>query len=100
MQITFFAVTKIPKDERGGNMWAKRVCGILFHGDGSNLSGLMIGRQLCVVSCMFFIARVVAFNIDPVAGESTMFGVSAKTNFMAICRLDCVHSASALQDWQ
>ena len=76
MQIAFFAVAKIPKDERGNSMWAKRTCEILFHGDGYNLSGFMIGRQLCVVSCMFFIARVTSLNIDPDAGEETIFGVS------------------------
>merc|ERR1711976_1010014 len=34
-----------------------------------------IGRQLCVVSCMFFIARVTSLNIEPGMGEN-IFGVS------------------------
>lgn len=39
----------------------------------------MIGRQLCVVSCMFFIARVTSLNINPDAGDPTLWGVSAGT---------------------
>jgi len=39
------------------------------------LAGFMIGRQLCVVSCMFFIARVTSLDIDPNSGD-TIFGVS------------------------
>ena len=79
MQIAFFAVAKIPKDERGDNYWAKKTCEILYFGEAHNLSGFMIGRQLCVVSCMFFIARVTSLDIDPDAEDfdgETIFGVS------------------------
>ncbi len=75
MQIAFFAVSKLPEDERGDSYWAKKTCGLLFRGDAHNLSGFMIGRQLCVVSCMFFIARVTSFNIDPGAGDATLWGM-------------------------
>jgi len=75
MQIAFFAVSRIPEDERGESWIAKKVCNILFFGDAHNLAGFMIGRQLCVVSCMFFIARVTSLDIDPDSGD-TIFGVS------------------------
>ena len=77
MQIAFFAVSRIPESERGDSIWAKKTCALLFHGDSHNLSGFMIGRQLCVVSCMFFIARVTSLDIDPDAGDPTIWGVSA-----------------------
>jgi len=76
MQIAFFAVAKIPEDQRGDNIWAKKTCKLLFHGDAHNLSGFMIGRQLCVVSCMFFIARVTSLDIDVDEGDETLWGIS------------------------
>jgi len=75
MQIAFFAVSRIPEDQRGNNLFAKKTCEILFFGESHNLSGFMIGRQLCVVSCMFFIARVTSLNIEPGFGNN-IFGVS------------------------
>jgi silicon transporter len=77
MQIAFFAVAKIPESERGDSVFAKKTCELLFRGKGRNLPGFMIGRQLCVVSCMFFIARVTSLNVDVDAGEETLWGVSA-----------------------
>jgi silicon transporter len=74
MQIAFFAVAKIPKAERGDSVFAKKTCELLFKGEGNNLPGFMIGRQLCVVSCMFFIARVTSVEIAE--GEENIFGVS------------------------
>merc|ERR1712087_339925 len=82
MQIAFFAVSRIPEDERGSSFFAKKTCEILFFGESHNLSGFMIGRQLCVVSCMFFIARVTSLNIDPEAlpgREGNIWGVSGST---------------------
>merc|ERR1712151_536348 len=49
-------------------------CELLFKGEGYNLPGFMIGRQLCVVSCMFFIARVTSVSIPE--GGSNIFDVS------------------------
>lgn len=79
MQIAFFAVARIKEAERGDSMWAKKTCALLFHGDAFNLSGFMIGRQLCVVSCMFFIARCTSLDIDVDAGDETLWGVSKGT---------------------
>ena len=75
MQIAFFAVSRIPEDERGDSFFAKKTCEILFWGESHNLAGFMIGRQLCVVSCMFFIARVTSLNIDSEVDDN-IFGVS------------------------
>jgi hypothetical protein len=77
MQIAFFAVAKIPASKRGDSYFAKKTCELLFKGEGRNLPGFMIGRQLCVVSCMFFVARVTSLNVDVDAGEETLWGVSA-----------------------
>merc|ERR1719457_212138 len=63
MQIAFFAVAKIPASERGESAWALRTCHLLFRGEGNNLPGFMIGRQLTVVSCMFFVARVTSVKL-------------------------------------
>jgi silicon transporter len=74
MQIAFFAVARIPADERGDSTFALKTCELLFRGRGENLAGFMIGRQLCVVSCMFIVARVTTIEIDE--GEENIFGVS------------------------
>jgi len=73
MQIAFFCVSKIPAAERGESVWAMKTCELLFRGEGNNLPGFMIGRQLCVVSCMFFVARVTSVDIGE--GEENIFGV-------------------------
>lgn len=73
MQIAFFAVAKLPASERGKSFFAMKTCHLLFGGSGNNLPGFMIGRQLCVVSCMFFVARVT--SVDTKGGEN-IFGVS------------------------
>eukprot|EP01083_Nonionella_stella_P150630 480183_1 len=74
MQIAFFAVAKLPASERGDSVFAVKTCNLLFKGDGYNMPAFMVGRQLCVVSCMFFIARVTSLKYED--GE-TIFGVSA-----------------------
>jgi len=74
MQIAFFAVAKIPEADRGDSTFAKKTCDLLFIGEGTNLPGFMIGRQLCVVSCMFFVARVT--SVDLPDDEDNIFGVS------------------------
>jgi uncharacterized membrane protein YhaH (DUF805 family) len=75
MQIAFFAVAKVTKEERGSAKFAKMICEVLFRGKGRNLPGFMIGRQLTVVFCMFVVARVTSLNIPPGAGYN-IFGVS------------------------
>jgi len=74
MQIAFFAVSKLPVSERGDSVWALKTTELLFRGEGNNLPGFMIGRQLCVVSCMFFVARVTSVDIGE--DEENIFGVS------------------------
>jgi len=75
MQIAFFAVAKIPASERGDSVWALRTCNLLYSGDGNNLPGFMVGRQLCVVSCMLFIARVTSVKVAD-DGSENIFGAS------------------------
>jgi len=73
MQIAFFAVAKITEEERGSSFFAKKTCELLYSGEGHNLPGFMIGRQLCVVSCMIFVARVTSVDV----GDSgNLMGVS------------------------
>jgi hypothetical protein len=73
-QIAYFAVAKLQKSERGSSIWALKTCEILFKNNNHNLAAFMIGRQLCVVSCMFFIARITSVDIED--GEDNIFGVS------------------------
>merc|ERR1712127_235616 len=73
MQIAFFAMAKLPESERGDSYWAKKTCALLFKGEGVNLPGFMIGRQLCVVSCMFFVARVTSVKLGE--DDPNIFGV-------------------------
>lgn len=74
MQIAFFAVAKIPASERGDSVFAKKTCELLFRGEGYNMPAFMVGRQLCVVSCMFFVARVTTVSIPE--GGNNIFNVS------------------------
>jgi len=64
MQIAFFAVAKLPASERGTSFFARKTCDLLFKGNGQNLPGFMIGRQLTVVSCFFVVARVTTLNVE------------------------------------
>jgi len=50
-------------------------CDLLFAGKGQNLPGFMIGRQICVVGCMFVVARVCTLNVTLGAGQNVL-GVS------------------------
>ena len=70
--IAFFAAAKLRSSERGDSYFAMKTCEVLFNGEGLNLPAFMIGRQLCVVSCMLFVARVT--SIDTKGGEN-IFGV-------------------------
>jgi hypothetical protein len=73
MQIAFFAVAKLSKAEQGQNKFVKMTCKLLFKGNGKNLPGFMVGRQLCVVTCFFVVARVTTLNITD---GSRIFGIS------------------------
>jgi len=76
-QIAYFACVKMQKVERGedGKMgyFAKRSSEILFRNENHNLAAFLVGRQLCVVSCMFFIARITAVKVE--TPEDNIFGV-------------------------
>ena len=74
MQIAFFAVAKMTEEERTKSPWAKRTCDVLFEGDGRNLPGFMVGRQMCVTMCFFIIARVTTITTHE--GDENIFGVS------------------------
>jgi hypothetical protein len=73
-QIAYFAVAKLQKSERGDGYFAKKTCELLFKNNNHNLAAFMVGRQLCVVSCMFFIARITSIKVEE--GEENIFGVS------------------------
>uniref|UniRef100_A0A7S2VFU4 Silicon transporter n=1 Tax=Entomoneis paludosa TaxID=265537 RepID=A0A7S2VFU4_9STRA len=73
MQIAFFAVAKMTEEERNYNSWATWTNELLFGNGGKGLPGFMIGRQLCVVSCFFVIARVTTVSIED--GDDNVLGV-------------------------
>jgi len=75
MQIAFFAVAKMSKEEVANAKCAKMTCDVLFDEKGRNLPGFMIGRQICVVGCMFVVARVCTLNVEVGTGQNVL-GVS------------------------
>jgi hypothetical protein len=75
MQIAFFAVSKLPKSERGTHKIALKTCDCLFRNGGKNLPGFMCGRQMTVTLCFFVIARVTTLNVEVGTGNN-VFGVS------------------------
>ncbi|MBE0451983.1 MAG: hypothetical protein IBX70_14240 [Clostridia bacterium] len=75
MQIAFFAVAKVPKSERGSHPMAMKTCELLFRGEGRNLPGFMVGRQMCVTLCFFVIARVTTLDVE-IGVDENIFGVS------------------------
>merc|ERR1719287_250908 len=75
MQIAFFTVAKLPSDERGTSFFGKKTCNLLFKGNGQNLPGFMIGRQLAVVFSFFLVGSITGLNIEPGTGNN-IFGVS------------------------
>lgn len=76
MQIAFYAVAKLSREEQDKHPMAMKTCEVLF-GKDRNLPSFMIGRQICVTMCFFFIARVTTINVDPDSNDSeNIFGVS------------------------
>lgn len=75
MQIAFFAVAKLPKKDRGDHPMAMKTCELLFRGEGRNLPGFMVGRQMCVTLCFFVIARVTTLDVE-IGVDDNIFGVS------------------------
>merc|ERR1711988_2013570 len=82
MQIAFFAVTKLSKEEQGDSKFAKMTCDLLFEGRGRNLPGFMIGRQICVVGCMFVVARVCTLNVTVGTGQNVLGVPDAFQSFL------------------
>merc|ERR1719445_1610737 len=74
MQIAFFAVARMTEEERSRSAWAKKTCELLFRGEGRNLPGFMVGRQMTVTLCFFIIARVTTINIV-IGTKDNIFGV-------------------------
>ena len=75
MQIAFFAVAKLPKEEQAHHPMAMKTCNLLFKGEGRNLPGFMVGRQVCVTLCFFVIARVTTLSVE-IGVDENIFGVS------------------------
>ncbi|KAL9187253.1 hypothetical protein ACHAXT_001356 [Thalassiosira profunda] len=75
MQIAFFAVAKLPANERGTSFFGRKTCELLFKGNGQNLPGFMIGRQLTVVASFFLVGSITSLTIVPGEGNN-IFGVS------------------------
>ena len=73
MQIAFFAVAKMTEEDRARAPWAKKTCDLLFEGDGRNLPGFMVGRQMCVTMCFFIVARVTTIKLKD--GDDNIFNV-------------------------
>jgi len=74
MQIAFFAVAKLPPSERGTSFFGTKTCDLLFKGNGQNLPGFMIGRQLTVVCSFFLVGSFTSLTIVPGEGNN-IFGV-------------------------
>ena len=96
MQIAFYAVAKIPSSERGDSIWAKKICHLLYSGDGTNLPAFMVGRQLCVVSCMLFIARVTSVKVQTEEEDHCFHDVLYRNGFFGAFLTTIVASIS----WQ
>merc|ERR1712127_786418 len=73
MQIAFFAVAKLPANERGTSFFGQKTCELLFKGNGQNLPGFMIGRQLTVVASFFLVGSITPMNTVPGTGQN-IFG--------------------------
>merc|ERR1719287_213102 len=74
MQIAFFAVAKLPASERGTSFFGQKTSELLFKGNGNNLAGFMIGRQLTVVFSFFLVGAITGLNIEPGKGNN-IFGI-------------------------
>lgn len=74
MQISFFAVAKLPREEQGTDIFSKMTSKLLFRRDGKNLPGFMVGRQFATVICFFVLARISTLNIET-GKDNNIFGV-------------------------
>merc|ERR1719232_921078 len=72
IQIALFAVINMPEEEIATNKVAHANCKLTFK--GQNLQAFLIGRQICVTSFFFIVARIITPNIGP--EDDNIFGVS------------------------
>lgn len=75
MQIALFAVVRMPDHKLRNHPEVQKNCELVF--EGSNLQAFLIGRQICVTGCMFFIARITTLAINGSDGNDRIFGVPA-----------------------
>jgi hypothetical protein len=71
-QIALFAVVNLPEKEIAHHKLAKATCDLTF--EGQNLQAFLIGRQICVTVCAFFVARITTISVE-IGAEENIFGV-------------------------
>lgn len=74
MQIAVFAVVKLPENKLTNYPTAQTNCQLVFK--GCNFKAFLIGRQICVTTCMFLLARITTTDVDPTVKGETVLGVS------------------------
>jgi hypothetical protein len=70
IQISVFAVSKLPEKERSHGVIANHICHLIFDGNGQNLPGFMVGRQLTVVICFFLVGFSETDGSDLIMSDS------------------------------
>ncbi len=81
IQIAAFAVVKLPSHIVASNPAADANCELVFR--GRNFKAVLIGRQICVTTSMFLLARMTTTDVDPTdlldtsTTMSTVLGVPA-----------------------
>ena len=81
IQIAAFAVVKLPTHIVRESPAAEANCDLVFR--GRNFKAVLIGRQICVTTSMFLLARITTTNVDPndlidtSATDSTVLGMPA-----------------------
>jgi hypothetical protein len=63
IQIAAFAVVKLPAHIVAESPAADANCQLVFK--GRNFKAVLIGRQICVTTSMFLLARITTTNVDP-----------------------------------
>jgi Silicon transporter len=71
-QIALFAVVNLPEKEIAHHKIANDTCDLTFQ--GQNLQAFLIGRQICVAVCAFFVARITTIAVE-IGAEENIFGV-------------------------
>ena len=75
IQITIFAFSNLPKEERGKAKFAMKTCDLLFKSSSQNLPGFIIARQVLLTPCFFFVALVKTLNVV-IGQDENVFVVS------------------------